>query len=238
MDALHTLRDPRRTTDPRGDDPYSRHIAQVRACVRCSTVIGPPVVGPAPGARIILIGQAPGPRERVTGYPFAWTAGRTLFGWFAPFGIVEKTFRAHIHMAAVVRCFPGRTDGGGGDRVPAPEEIQNCFPFVEREIELLKPGLIIPVGSLAIARFLDCATLDEVIGKRFDGFVGDHPVTVIPLPHPSGRSTWLYRPGNRDRLHQGLRLIVEHPAWGETFPDVRPGALKAGERADREEGEA
>jgi uracil-DNA glycosylase len=224
MDTVRTMRAPicapldttgLRPTDPRGNDPYSRHIAQIRSCVRCLTVIGPPVVGPAPGARIILIGQAPGPRERVTGYPFAWTAGRTLFAWFAPFGVAEETFRARIHMAAVVRCFPGRD--GGGDRVPAPEEIRSCFPFVEREIELLAPGLIIPVGSLAIARFLACTTLDEVIGRRFDGRVGQHPVTVVPLPHPSGRSTWVYRPGNRARLKRALRLITEHPAWRDTF---------------------
>jgi uracil-DNA glycosylase len=213
-------------------NPYARHIATVRACTRCSTVIGPPVVGPAAGAKIMLIGQAPGPREQVTGYPFAWTAGRTLFSWFAPLGVGETGFRDRVHMAAVVRCFPGRA-AKGGDRVPDPEEIRNCFPFVEREIELLKPKLVIPVGTLAIARFLDFVTLDQIIGRRFDGRIGGHPVTVIPLPHPSGRSTWIHRRGNRTRLARALALIAEHPAWSESFRDARlPGRRRESARVN------
>jgi uracil-DNA glycosylase len=164
----------------------------------------------------MLLGQAPGPREGAAGHPFAWTAGKTLFSWFAPSGVDEARFRARVHMAAVVRCFPGRSPNGG-DRVPGPEEIRSCFPFVGREIELLQPGLILAVGRLAIDRFLDCPTLDRVIGRRFDGRVGDHPLTVIPLPHPSGRSTWLHRPGNHARLARAIRLVIEHPAWQETF---------------------
>ncbi len=208
-----------RATDPRGAGPYARHIAELRSCRKCPSVIGPPVVGPAPGARIMLIGQAPGPRERYAGYPFAWTAGKVMFGWFARLGVDEATFRSRVHMAAVARCFPGRTPAGG-DRVPDGAEIRNCFPFVEREVSLLEPGLILAVGRLAIDRFLECATLDEVIGRRFDGRIGAHPVTVIPLPHPSGRSTWIHRPGSRARLEAALTLAGEHPAWQATFGDI------------------
>ena len=206
-----------RPGDPRGGDAYARHIERVRLCQLCPRVLGPPVVGPAPGARIILIGQAPGPRERHAGYPFAWTAGKMLFSWFARAGVDEATFRARVHMAAVARCFPGRA--GGGDRVPDPEEIRNCFPFVEREVEILAPGLILPVGRLAIDRFLAATTLDQVIGRRFDGRIGAHPLTVIPLPHPSGRSTWIHRPGNRARLERALALAAAHPVWRESFAD-------------------
>lgn len=218
MNAIQILH--RRNPTGGGGDTelYARHITAVRACTRCSTVSGPPVVGPAPGARIMLIGQAPGPREPVAGYPFAWTAGRTLFRWFASLSVDEATFRARAHMAAVVRCFPGRR-AEGGDRAPSREEIRHCFPFVEREVELLKPGLIIPVGKLAIDRFLDFRTLEEAIGRRFDGRIGGHPVSVIPLPHPSGRSTWLNRPGSRVRLRCALALIATHAAWRQTFSD-------------------
>jgi uracil-DNA glycosylase len=206
-----------RPGDPRDGTPYALHIAEVRGCTRCPGVYGPPVVGPAPGARILLIGQAPGPRERTVGYPFAWTAGRTLFGWLSQLGADEERFRARVHMAAVVRCFPGRV--GGGDRVPAPEEVGNCFPFVEREVDLLRPDLILPVGRLAIDRFLPCEVLSDVIGQAFAGHIHGHPVTVIPLPHPSGRSTWIHREGNRARLASALALIGSHPAWEATFSD-------------------
>ncbi len=209
-----------RPGDPRGNNAYARHIAELRSCRRCPHMIGPPVVGPAPGAQIMLIGQAPGPRERYAGYPFAWTAGKVMFGWFAHLGVDEATFRSRVHMAAVARCFPGRTPQGG-DRVPGPEEIRNCFPFVEREVKILAPGLILAVGRLAIDRFLPCATLDDVIGRRFDGRISEHAVSVIPLPHPSGRSTWIHRPGSRARLERSLRLAGEHPAWRATFAGAR-----------------
>jgi uracil-DNA glycosylase len=149
------------------------------------------------------------------GHPFAWTAGRALFAWLARLGVDETTFRARVHMAAVIRCFPGRE--GGGDRVPSPAEVATCFPFVTAEVALLRPGLILPVGRLAIDRFLQCTALSEVIGRSFDGRIGEHPVTVIPLPHPSGRSTWLFRPGHRERLDAALAAIGAHPAWRETF---------------------
>jgi len=206
---------PLRPGDPVDGSPYAAHILAVRSCIRCPTVFGPPVVGPAPGAKIMLIGQAPGPREQVVGHPFAWTAGRALFGWLGRLGVDEGTFRARVHMAAVVRCFPGRV--GTGDRVPSPEEVAACFPFVAAEVAILEPQLILPIGRLAIDRFLTCTTLSEVIGRAFDGSIGGHPVTVIPLPHPSGRSTWLFRPGNRALLDRALGLIGAHPAWRATF---------------------
>jgi uracil-DNA glycosylase len=206
---------PLRPGDPADGSPYAAHILAVRSCTRCPTVFGPPVVGPAPGAKIILIGQAPGPREQVVGHPFAWTAGRALFGWLSRLGVDEGTFRARVHMAAVVRCFPGRV--GTGDRVPSPEEVAACFPFVAAEVAILEPQLILPIGRLAIDRFLTCTTLSEVIGSAFDGAIGKIPVTVIPLPHPSGRSTWLFRAGNRALLDRALALIGAHPAWRTTF---------------------
>ena len=99
------------------------------------------------------------------GKPFAWTAGRNLFKWFGSLGVDEETFRDNVYMAAVCRCFPGKNPKGG-DRVPSDVEIENCAPWLQREIEICRPELIIPVGKLAIARFLDDAPLAETIGKR------------------------------------------------------------------------
>ena len=77
-------------------------------------MIGPVVHGPPIVSRVLLIGQAPGPREGSFGRPFAWTAGKTLFRWFEEAtGMNEETFRERIYMAAVVRCFPGKTAAGG-----------------------------------------------------------------------------------------------------------------------------
>src|SRR5207249_1859275 len=105
----------------------------------------PVVSGGAVVSDVLLIGQAPGVNEPLLGRPFAWTAGRTMFGWFQKScGISESKFRASIYMAAVCRCFPGKTKAGG-DRVPNDVEIANCSHWLDAEIALLKPALIIPV---------------------------------------------------------------------------------------------
>jgi uracil-DNA glycosylase len=66
----------------------------------------------------------------------------------------------------------------------------------------LKPKVLIPVGQLAIARFLGPGRLEDRVGKRF----GDRPV-IVPLPHPSGQSRWLNDPANRERLASALALL-------------------------------
>ena len=93
------------------------HLAQVRGCRLCPTVEPPPVAAmPRERPRMLLVGQAPGPREREVGYPFAFTAGTRLFSWFARLGVPEEEFRAKVWMSAVVRCFPGRAPQGGTGR--------------------------------------------------------------------------------------------------------------------------
>ncbi len=152
------------------------------------------------------------------GRPFAWTAGRTLFSWFEQLGAIEETFRQRVSIVAVIRCFPGRAKGGG-DRVPSRTEIDNCFPHLATELELIEPELVIPVGRLAIDRFLKARRLDEVIGQSFDRRLGPKRLTVIPLPHPSGRSTWTVRPAHRALLDRALALIGAHPAWRGAFSE-------------------
>jgi uracil-DNA glycosylase len=183
---------------------------------------------------MILVGQAPGPREPVRGRPFAFTAGARLFSWFARLGVPEDEFRRRVYIAAVLRCFPGRAPAGG-DRVPARDEIANCAPYLERELALIRPATVIAVGQLAIARFVPApAPLSERIGRTFvvhrdlagqpgegdrhGGEPGELTFEVVPLPHPSGRSTWLVRPENQARLDQALAALASTRGWRETFP--------------------
>jgi len=160
----------------------------------------------------MLIGQAPGPREPVLQRPFAHTAGKTLFQWFEAFcGINESIIRSTIYFAAVCRCFPGKTPAGG-DRVPAPDEIRNCSSWMDDEIEILKPRLIIPVGRLAIAQFIDCEKLESVIARRFRVTRAQRRFDLIPLPHPSGASPWHKISPGKELLERALKLIARHPA--------------------------
>jgi uracil-DNA glycosylase len=172
----------------------------------------PPVSGGAVLSKIILIGQAPGVREPVAGKPFAWTAGKTLFRWLEEAtGLTEETVRAKIYFAAVCRCFPGKAPGGS-DRVPNPQEIENCSSWLDREIEILQPRLVIPVGKLAIAQFIPVEKLDQIIGRAFRVRRAGRSFDLIPLPHPSGASPWHRISPGRDLLQRALALIKEHPA--------------------------
>ena len=173
---------------------------------------GPPVIGTAVLSPIMLIGQAPGGKEIHLHRPFAWTAGKTLFQWFAGIGLEEEAFRRRVYMAAVCRCFPGKKTRGG-DRVPAPEEIANCSTWLETELTLLRPQLIIPVGRLAISRFMPFRKLTEVIGTIHHHSVQGRPTDVLPLPHPSGASTWHRTDPGRELLAQALQRLARHPAW-------------------------
>jgi len=174
-------------------------------------VVGPPVV-----SEILLVGQAPGDKEPALGRPFAWTAGKQLFKWFATLGVDEAAFRERVYMAATCRCFPGKHPRGG-DRVPSDEEVANCRPWLEREIELLRPRLIIPVGRLAIEQFLPARPLVEQIGQAFEVARGRRSIALIPLPHPSGASTWPRSEPGKSLTARALTLLGRHAAWRATF---------------------
>mgnify|MGYP003406837057 CR=1 FL=1 len=106
----------------------------------------PVVVGRAVASRILLVGQAPGDKEPKLGRPFAWTAGKTMFRWFAELGMTEEAFRTRVYMAAVCRCFPGK-GAKGGDRVPAPDEIARCGTHLAAEVaETLGLYGLAPIG--------------------------------------------------------------------------------------------
>ena len=180
-------------------------------------VTGGPVVSP-----VMLIGQAPGVREGAFGKPFAWTAGKTMFGWFAGAGLSEAEFRDRVYMAAVCRCFPGKAAKGGGDRVPSPAEIQRCSRHLAREVKLLRPQLVIPVGKLAIAQLApEVAQLAEIVGTQRRGQLAGVEFDVIALPHPSGASTWHRMEPGKTLLARALGEIARHPAWQSLLAGTR-----------------
>lgn len=131
-----------------------QHQTQLKKCSQCPDMNGPPVAGKPVMSPVMLIGQAPGDKEIIIPKPFAWTAGKTLFKWFNSIGLSEEEFRQAVYMTAVCRCFPGKKPKGG-DRVPNKTEIKTCSRWLNHEIDLLKPKLILPVGKLAISQYLD-----------------------------------------------------------------------------------
>jgi uracil-DNA glycosylase len=213
-----------KTREPESDPPglvagqrlHALHL-DLERCRRCPGMQGPPVHGESVASPVMLIGQAPGTKEIEQLRPFCWTAGKTLFRWLGSIGLDEDAVRSLVLISAVCRCFPGKNPKGG-DRVPDRDEVERCAGWWRGELELARPRLLIPVGKLAIEQFRDQlpepTRLDAVVGRRWvyrspSGRVAD----LIPLPHPSGASTWFKMEPGRTLLAQALLLIGQHPAW-------------------------
>jgi uracil-DNA glycosylase family 4 len=183
---------------------------EMRACRRCLEAgydIEPGAVfsGPAP-ANLMLVGQAPGVTEAQVKRPFNASSGTRLFQWLAEAGLEEVPFRQIYYMTAVTKCYPGKHPGGKGDRRPTRAEQALCRPFLEREITLVQPRVVLAVGGLAIETLLGRKLrLDEAVGQIFE-LNGRH---VLPLPHPSGASLWPNKPENQLRLERALALLRE-----------------------------
>lgn len=188
------------------------HVTQLKKCKSCPSMVRPVVSGMPVLSKVMLIGQAPGVKEGPMGRPFAWTAGKTLFKWFGSIGLDEEQFRSLVYMAAVCRCFPGKNPKGG-DRVPDKDEIENCSRWMKREVEILEPELLIPVGKLAIGQFLPVEKLEPVIGRKHVVSFGGRKTDLIALPHPSGASTWHRMEPGKTLLAQSLKLIRKHKAF-------------------------
>lgn len=212
--------------------------AEMRGCRRCleaGYAIAPGAVfhGRA-DSRVMLIGQAPGVTEAEVKRPFNAGSGRRLFQWLGQAGWEEDDFRARHYMTAVTKCYPGRGANGKGDRVPSKAEQALCRPFLEREIALVRPRLLLLVGGLAIKLLYPAsARLEEIVGtavyfpphtlanpvnfdisqaervEGYEGRGGGNGRWVVPLPHPSGASLWPNKPANKLLIARAITLLSD-----------------------------
>jgi uracil-DNA glycosylase family 4 len=183
--------------------------ARLRACRLCldagHNIYPRAIFSGRSGASIMIIGQAPGITEKEAGRPFNAGSGTRLFRWLADAGIDETWFRNTQYLTSVTKCYPGRSKSGSGDRVPSRTEQTLCRPYLDQEITLIGPRLIIPVGGLAISLFYPAGQpLTEIIGtqKQVNGR------WIVPLPHPSGASRWHQSAENRERVRQAVARIA------------------------------
>ena len=206
------------------DESRRQHLVdlhrEMKACQRCQEEgfpVAPGAVFSGPAAAWVMVaGQAPGVTETEVGRPFNASSGRRLFQWLAQAGWDETTFRATQYLTAITKCYPGRTGPGRtgkgkGDRVPTRAEQRLCAPFLERELALVRPRLLLPVGGLAVRRFVGrqrsgqgAFRLATVVGRAFQDEEG---LWIVPLPHPSGASLWLNRSENRALVGQALEHV-------------------------------
>jgi uracil-DNA glycosylase len=180
--------------------------SRCRACVEAGFPLESlPVRAPLRAQRAYLYGQAPGIVEGEERLPWRGRAGQTLRRWLQ---MDEEAFYSTFFCASVTRCYPGRAASGRGDRAPTPREQDLCQFWRDWELELLRPRLIVTVGGLALKRLLGRSQLTDCIGCRYEL----EGVPVVPLPHPSGASSWPNAPGNRERLGTALQLVSDELA--------------------------
>ena len=189
-------------------------MKECRACQNAGYEIYPPAVfSGRDSAQFMTIGQAPGITEQEAERPFNAGSGTRLFGWLARAGIEEDWFRKTQYMTSVTKCYPGRQTTGSGDRVPTRHEQSLCRPFLDQEIELVDPRVIVPIGRLAINLYFPSKlVLKEIIGTQLevDGR------WVVPLPHSSGASRWHQIKENRELIKKAISLLRTH--YRSIFP--------------------
>lgn len=206
---------PRKSTaESRRRDRVIALNSRLRACRRChlaghlderdSVPIARDPEPEAPVPRILLVGQAPGLRATIQERPFAGIAGDKLRTWFEKAGIARSEFYARIHFAAVTRCYPGRLAGARGDRVPSLVEQALCRSWLDELIDVLRPDIVLLVGSLAIRTFLGSfPSLSDVVGTA----TIRGGIRFLPLPHPSGVSRWLNEPANVAAVERAMIIL-------------------------------
>lgn len=222
-------------------DSLTQLHTQLRACTLCYDaghhIVPGAVFSSGSNSQVMLTGQAPGVTEQLVKRPFNGTSGRRLFQWLGEAGWDEDQFRATHYMSAVTKCYPGKHPSGKGDRVPSKAEQKMCRPYLEREIRLVNPRVMILVGKLAITLFYPNKTkLTEIIGTA--AYFPQHTLTdpvnfdlsqativnqyggqtdgrfIVPLPHPSGASLWPNNPSNKALIGRALDLLSSlREAW-------------------------
>lgn len=189
----------------------------IRRCERCVARgfidHAHPILHGNSTARIMIVGQAPGPTAAERSLPYSGATGRTLQRWLAQAGFDEGALHdpQRFYLTSVTKCFPGRARSGNGDRQPGRVEIELCSDHLSSELRLVQPEIILALGKLSIGTFLPSlrrGTLAEIVGQAYPtehSAAGD--ALVLPLPHPSGVSRWHNDPANREKLAQAMTWL-------------------------------
>jgi uracil-DNA glycosylase len=154
--------------------------------------------------RTMIVGQAPGAQTEAKRFHFAGPGGVLLGRWMVAAGYDPEHWRDRCYITSLTRCFPGKAANGKGDRRPSPAELALCRPFLEEELRLVQPRMVLAIGTMAIEHFLGRVSLDRVVGT----VVEQDGRRILPLPHPSGVSRWLNDPAHQRLVEQALTLLA------------------------------
>jgi len=129
-------------------------------------------------ARLMLVGEAPGEQEDLQGRPFVGRAGQLLTKFLNLYGIS----RSRVYITNIVKCRPP------GNRNPAPDEIKTCYPYLEEQIRLISPSVILCLGAFSARTILNLpqnTPISRIRGKEQKAEVGGVEISVVPTFHPA-----------------------------------------------------
>ena len=164
-----------------------------------------PIVSGRISDRVMVIGQAPGHRSVAKDTPFSGPGGRILQKWLEQAGFPPGYLHEHTYLSSLTRCDPGKNPRGNGDRKPSRQELMLCQPFLEAELRIVHPKVVLLVGTMAIEAFLGKVRLEDVIGTYRER----DEMLLLPLPHPSGVSRWLNDPQHQQLLQKALHILAD-----------------------------
>ena len=156
-------------------------------CETCTQLV--PGEGPATAA-VVIVGEAPGAKEDAQGRPFVGNAGKLLDGLLAEAGMA----REEVYITNVVKARPPK------NRNPRAPEVAHHWPWLEAQLELIRPALLVPLGRHALARFAPAAKIGAVHGSVLEA--GGR--RLFPRYHPAAA---LHNPGLRDTLVADARAL-------------------------------
>lgn len=190
-------------------DEVLRNIAEdVSKCKKCdlqhSREKGVPGEGPS-NAEIMLIGEGPGFHENMQGRPFVGAAGDLLVELLDSIGLT----REHVFITNVVKCRPP------SNRDPSPEELQACSPYLDKQIQIINPKVIVTLGRFSMAKFLPQAKISEIHGKPFTV----KGKLIVPFYHPAAA---LHRPSLRATVEGDFSKLPELIKDVKKAPEVQP----------------
>ncbi len=178
-------------------EEYRRLVEEIARCTRCELhrFRRNPVPGEGPlDARVMVVGEAPGKKEDEQGRPFVGPAGQLLTRLLELAGLR----RDRVYITNVVKCRPP------GNRDPRDEEIEACLPYLIRQIQLIKPSLIIAVGrhagrTLYRLAGLRWTSMTRLHGRVVEAVIAGRRVLLAVTYHPAAA---LYRPPIREELER------------------------------------
>jgi len=178
-------------------------IEEIRKCKKCNLWIHRK--NPVPGegnlkAEIMFIGEAPGKSEDEQGRPFVGAAGKLLTK------LIQEILglkRSDVYIANVLKCRPPN------NREPLPEEIEKCTPFLDKQIQLIKPKVIVTLGrysTIYILRKLgiNVTSIMKVRGRVYTGSILGVKISILPTLHPAAA---LYNPRNKVLIEEDFKLL-------------------------------